>query len=572
MCIIDRKTYLHSDGRRDTFEKVTRCKRAVGSSLCKNVVRREAQGAQYVETRPSHDRTPSDGVIITEGRDGRKRVYRDLSNRSSNSSSIRRSNTFSERSSMTTPSSTSSPLFPEPKTAGPTPSPSPFGDLPPPLERSRQPYPPFPPPGPEVTIGPDGTAQYSRPPSLYMDRAVEIERPSTSAGERTLPRQNSSFDSTKAQVDDSEEPLPPKTKRKSSMKIKTDVRPSRSSSSPSVESPGLSNLPGISHLRKDSGKHVPQPESSKQARDRSDSDRNGRKGKGKAAKDEKPRRRATDDDKLKKDAEAMRRSEEDRRRSEEDRRRKEAEEERQARIERGRLAESDRRQSARHLEAEAARLRESFKNPARDDVPSDSSRERQRQATLSALERDADPEEYDPIHPYLDAEEAQMERERAAAHFRRESANAMPPPPPSYPDDRYRREPPNDMSTSYFNDQARRDAEARAAYQRRAERDRQPTRPRINTYNTSPASTRSPLSFSPRAQPVVHQYPSARHSGTIPQRGADVIAREQARGSRDSGNMTDAFGNLNVGDDEEPQPSEGRYYYYDDQGRKRRYQ
>jgi hypothetical protein len=182
---------------------------------------------------------------------------------------------------------------------------------------------------------------------------------------------------------------------------------------------------------------------------------------------------------------------------------------------------------------------------------------------LSALERDADEEEYDSIQPYLDAEDAQMERERRAARLRRESANEVPPP---YPNDRFRRESPDDVPMAYFNDQMRRDAEARARYQAKlAERDRQATRPQGRRYNTSPVSSRSPVSA--RAQPLVHQYQSARHSGTIPQRGADVIARAQARGPRGSGNMNDAFANLDIGD-EEAEPSGGQYSY--DQGRKRR--
>ena len=253
---------------------------------------------------------------------------------------------------------------------------------------------------------------------------------------------------------------------------------------------------------------------------------------------EKPRRRATNDDRLKKDAEARRRKDEA------DHRRRE-EEERQARIERGRLAESDRRQSARKLEYEAARLRDSFRTQARNDILSDSSRERQRQATLSALERDPDEEEYDLIQPYLDEEEAQMERERehAAARLRRNDETPFP-----YPKDRFRRESLNDLPIECVNDQLRRDAEARARYQARLAADRTATRPQL---------------------PVVHQYPSARHSGTIPQRGADIIARAQARGPKGLGNLNDSFANLNVSNDEAPETSGGQYY--EDQRRKRTY-
>ena len=429
-----------------------------------------------------------------------------------------------------------------------------------------------------MIVTPDGTAQYSRPPSLSMERATEIERPSTSAGERSLPRKDSSFGSMKAEVDDAEEVMPSKPKRRPTLKVKTEVRPSRSSSSPSVESPGLSSLPGISHFRKDSGKAALRPESSKgkQARFRSDSVHEKRKDRDSERKDDKSRRREKEDDRLRKDAEQ--------------RRLKKEEDERQARLERGRIAESDVRQSARDkLYNEAAALRESLKTRTSEDTPSDASRERNRQAAYSALERD--PEDYDDddddFQQFLEAEEAQMARERDAAARRRESANNM----PAYFDDRIRRETADDFPPTYVNDQLRRDADARAQYEarrsdRRPERrsskrisDRPAPRGRANTYtntNTAPVSTRSPVST--RALPVVHQYgqdrplPSARHSGTIPQRGAEVIAQAQARGSRGSGNMADAFGNMTIsggtGEQVEPSPPQ---YYYDAQGRKRFY-
>jgi hypothetical protein len=151
-----------------------------------------------------------------------------------------------------------------------------------------------------------------------------------------------------------------------------------------------------------------------------------------------------------------------------------------------------------------------------------------------------------------------MARERSAAARRRESANDMPPPPP------------------YISDQLRREAEIRTSprYQTRPV-ERPVVRPRGYSYNTSPVSARTPASpisarspVSARTQPVVHQYPSARHSGTIPQRGADVLAREQARGSQGSGGGTagglnDTFANMNVDNSgqEEAEPSGGEYYY-----------
>ena len=545
MCIIDRKIYLHSDGRRETVETTTRCDRASGRNLCRHVVRREARGAQLVEITPSTDRTPAGGVTVADGRGVRTREYRPESNRSSGSSSVRRSRTMSERSSLSTPSSASSPSYPEPKTAGPMPPPL-TETLPSPLERRRQPYPPIPPPG--MIIAPDGTAQYSRPPSLSMERATEVERPSSSAGERTLPRQNSSFSSTKAEIDGTESG-PSKLPRKPSIKVKTDIRSSTSSSTPSIESPGLSNLPGVGgHHRKDSAKDVPQRQSSRHVRYPSESDRERRKAR-EGKRPETPRRRGTEDDRLRKDAEARRRREEDRSSRDEERRRREQEDDRQARIERDRLAESDHRQSARDelaREAARARLRDITDPPRSDSIPREASRERHRLATFAALEgqsRQEEEEDYDPAQPYIDADEEQMARERAAAARRRESATEMPPPPPQF-----------------MNDQLRREAELRTSPRRPVERP--VVRSRGYSYNTSPTSARSPLS--PRPQPVVHQYqyPSARHSGTIPQRGAEVLAREQARGSRGSGGggLNDAFANMNVGTEGEGEDGEGYYY------------
>ena len=560
MCIIDRKTYLHSDGRRETVETTTPCDRASGRNLCRHVVRREARGAQLVEVAPSTGRTPTSRVSVNDSSGIRTREYRPERNRSSGSSSVRRSRTMSERSSISTPSSVSSPSYSEPKTAGPMPPPL-TETMSSPLERRRQPYPPIPPPGPIITE--DGTAQYSWPPSLSGERAAEMERPSTSAGERTLPRQDSSFSSTKAEIGDTE-PGPSKAPLKPSIKVRTDIRSSTSSSTPSVESPGLSNLPGVGrHSRKDSGKDVPQRQSStRQVRYPSDSDRERRK-KREGKRPETPRRSGTQDDRLRRDAEDRRRRDEDRSsRDEADRRRRE-EDDRQAAIERSRIAGSDRRQSARDelaREAARARLRDITDPPRSEPIQREASRERHRQASYAALEGEGyeQEEEYDPTQPYIDAEYEQMARERAAAARRRESFNDMPPPP------------------QYFPDQLRREAEVRPPRHQTRPMERPPIRPRGYSYNTSPISARTPLPASPqsirspisaRAPPMVHQYPSARHSGTIPQRGAEVLANLQARGPRGSGGppagLNDAFANMNVGasEQEDVEPSGDDYYY-----------
>ena len=371
MCIIERKTYIYP-GEERTVETPRRCPRASGSRLCNRVDYKSVQPVRVVEASPSKDfNNSSDGVIVTEGRDGRHRVYRDLSKRSSNSSSIRRSNTMSDRSPISTPSSASSPSHVEVKPEAPTPPPAAPGFPFP--ERTRMPYPPpLSPLDPGMIVTPDGTAVYDRPPSLDSPRAVDNERPRTSHADR-----RSSVSSTTAEVDDSVEPGPSRPKyRGPGISIDTTFRPSTSSSSLSFESPGLSNLLRVSSLRRDSVRETPRRDSRR-----------------------KPERRRTDSD----HQHCQSRAEEDRRRRQDE---EEEEEERQARIERGRLAESDRRQSAR---VEMAR---------------EASRERHRQETAAALEgSQRDFLEEDPIELQREAELAQMARERAATTARQRDSD-----------------------------------------------------------------------------------------------------------------------------------------------------
>ena len=346
MCIIERKTYLHSDGRQQVVETPRPCSRAVGSRLCRYVRRRSFEQARVVETKPSlssTDKNSSDGVIVTESRDGRQRIYRDLSKRSSNSSSVRRSNTMSDRSPISTPSSMSSQSYVEVK---PLP-PSPLLAF---TERTRAPYPPMSPPDPSRIVTPEGTAIYGRPPSLELPRAVNNERPSGPRKES-----DSSVSSTKAEVDDDLiQPGPSRPRRRPNISIDTTGRPSTSSSSAYASSPGLSDLPGVGRLRSDSGKDLPRRSARKSDRPRAESDR-------------------------------QRRVEQDRRQQDE--------EDRQARIERERLANSDRRQSAREELARAA-SRERHREEAaaalegqqrqREDDPI----QRRRDAELAQMDRE----------------------------------------------------------------------------------------------------------------------------------------------------------------------------------------
>lgn len=379
MCIIERKTYIYPDERR-VVETTKPCPRAVGSRICNHVQRRSVEAIRVVETTPTRDNddTSSDGVIVTEGRDGRQRVYRDLSKRSSNNSSVRHSRTMSDRSPVSPPSSTSSPAYVEVKPP-PAPTPPPAAQGFPALERTRAPYgPPTSPPDPKRIITSDGTAIYDRPPSLELPRASDNERPTTADRER-----RSSVSSTTAEIDETDEPGPSRPPlRRPNISIDTTLRPSTSSSSPSVESPGLSNLPRLSNLRRDSGKDVPKRDSRT-----------------------KPERRRTYSDRRDRSS----RIEQDRRLQEET--------DRLVRIERERLAAAERRRSTQ------------------DPLADEASRERHRQEAAAALEGQHNREE-DEIELNRNADLNQMARERAASSARRrESDQAQ-----RYVDDQLRRD------------------------------------------------------------------------------------------------------------------------------------
>lgn len=360
MCVIERKTYFHDDGRQETIEKTRPCHRAVGKHLCRHVERRSFEVARVVETKPSSSsttppRNDRDGYIVTEGSRGQQRLYRDLSKRSSNSSSVRRSTTMSDRTTpVSTPSSASSPSYVEVKPEAPSPPPAAPGF--PFTERTRTPYSSS---RPLPSFTKDGTAIYDRPPSLDQPRAFDNERPSS----RQLEKE-SSFSSTTAEVDDADEPTMPSRRHRPSVSFDSTARPATSSStaSGSVSSPGISQLK--SALRRDSGRDVDRKSSPR--KHRSDSDRQ--------------RRKADEDD-------------------------------RQARLERDRLAESDRRQSAREqLARNASReRRDRHRREAAEAL------EGVRTHTPTS-DRDRD----DPIQRGRDAERAEMERERErAAQLRR---------------------------------------------------------------------------------------------------------------------------------------------------------
>lgn len=247
MCVVERRTYIHSDDRRDIVEKIRRCHHATGKNLCQYVDYKDVNVARVVEARPSSSRSTPPHEIITMGRDGRTERHRTLVRRMSKRSPPRES----DQSPVDSVAGPSSPLKATYREVRP-PAPSP-----PPVFRSypsaRRPglvsaaIPPY----SSRTIEPDSAAVYSRPPSLEAERAALIER---------RPRR-SSVSSTTATVDDDLEPpliRQPSYRSRRPSNIAVDVR--RPNSSPlaspagSPSSPGLSSLPRVRSVRRDSGK------------------------------------------------------------------------------------------------------------------------------------------------------------------------------------------------------------------------------------------------------------------------------------------------------------------------------
>lgn len=439
MCIIERKTYHRSDGRIDTVETSRPCRHADGSRPCRNVEYKTMEPVRIVERKPATSRSSNDGMIVTEGSGGRARVYRDVTKRPSRRKSVRQSKTTGHRTSAEQANaSSSSSSHVEARPAAPTPPRRTSPDLAQPRYLPEEPLSPL------RTLAPDGTAIYELPPSLGLPRAGVNER-------RPMPpplRPRDSISSMTAEIDD---PPAARPRRRPSLNIDTS-RPSGSASPPDSAS-GLSDRPKVGNLRHDSARPAPREKRTSE------------------------RVRFSESPRSSPGARELAR-----------RRRRQEEDQRQAQLERDRLAASDRRQEARQREA------------------SDERRERHRREATEALEGRRD----DDRQRKVDADLRQMAKEREEAAARRRDSDA---------------------SAEYTAYRLSRDADARYARTR--------TSPRLSrrgtnegspysTYNPSPLSARSP------SYPVqLHHYPSARrNSNAIYERGEQVIADVQARAER----------------------------------------
>ncbi|WPG99885.1 Hypothetical protein R9X50_00270500 [Acrodontium crateriforme] len=215
MCLVEKKTYIHPDGRSEFVETTHRCMRATGSRLCARTVHQNSEVARLVEVKPTNEEPvpSSKGVIITQGRDGRERHYRDVTRRVSKRILKRNSaNTANEWSPVESPSSPSSISAFDVRPSAPTPPP-PFSDT-------------MFPPRPRVAfhdddnnlVAPNGTPIHNRAPPF------------------DFPRMNDRLSGAYSLYDEPSSPIP---------------------TTPGSASPGLSQLPRVGNLKHDSARDLP---------------------------------------------------------------------------------------------------------------------------------------------------------------------------------------------------------------------------------------------------------------------------------------------------------------------------
>ncbi|KAF2721421.1 hypothetical protein K431DRAFT_294233 [Polychaeton citri CBS 116435] len=240
MCIIEKKTYLRSGGRREAYEKAHYCGRNGPNRLCSRTEYRDGGEVRIEEVRPSSssgNTERSEGeYFVTQGANGKERFYRLVARKNSQK---RRSNPTADSSPRSSGDLRSSPTFQRVKPEAPSPPPA----APATPRRTSPDYPPTLPDEPQpFKEAVDGTAIYNRPPSMDMPRAADNERPRRKLSLRDPPV-----------VGDSSGRRPGSTRRPSNIvidtKLRTRERPAQETpSSSNITSPGLSRLPKVSDM------------------------------------------------------------------------------------------------------------------------------------------------------------------------------------------------------------------------------------------------------------------------------------------------------------------------------------
>lgn len=245
--------YSDYSGRHRTLEYQYPCQLATETHLCSNV---SYEDASIIERQPerARQRSKDEELFITEGRDGHRRVYRDVTGRSRrrtsklNHSSRRNDGEQASANPSSSASSPSAYSFPTARPAVPSPTTNsaafPF------FERERRPHSGTNESGRSFSAMRTSVNEHGPSPDM-SGAAAEMHRPPLAVPERS--RQPYGSGSTTA-VENS--PVIEPVKRKPSIKVRTDTA-SPAASSPTISSPGLSQLPKLRHSRNDSAKDMP---------------------------------------------------------------------------------------------------------------------------------------------------------------------------------------------------------------------------------------------------------------------------------------------------------------------------
>jgi len=236
MCVVEQKTYLEADGNPRLIERIRRCENAVGAGTCSNT-RQTFDTIRIIETKPESSSSSRKNEVVTDN-NGRTRIYRDLSRRSSRKHKTGHSKRPETRDSADTQRPVPLPAF-DVRRASPVSRPDTPNSAPPRMtsftpENSE----------PTVRFRSNGTAVYDLPSSrLNMPRAAMNERMNTNGADRRV----SFEDDARGQAPNRHHP-----------KVSNNTGAHDSAMpSPTRASPGLSRLPSIRHQRTDSARDLP---------------------------------------------------------------------------------------------------------------------------------------------------------------------------------------------------------------------------------------------------------------------------------------------------------------------------
>lgn len=277
MCVVEREIYVQPTGAHKIIETERPCRNATATRLCNNVDHRQIQRSYTGISTPNPARERHDDLIITEGRDGTERAYREVTGR------LRRRRSKTNRHSA---SSSGTPISSEDSLSVSSPSRYSTVEVKPaalsPRIRSWD--------LPLRERTPDRRANErhrsmtrEEKPSSDFPPSLKSHRPATKEGNNSPngPEQSQQT-STPNRIPPPKNPPHIDTQRpRSSLRPQIDLKTPSPIPSPIISSPGLSNLPSLRHRRNDSAKGFISKESSRgnsSPSDRSSSRRSGAEG------------------------------------------------------------------------------------------------------------------------------------------------------------------------------------------------------------------------------------------------------------------------------------------------------